>query len=149
MKLKSFIDFLRYGDEKYNGSIVVCTKDGTDIPSEFIDFAMKKEVIKTEWTNKQEVIKTEWTNNHFWKVYADVSIADISDEDTKFYWRVAQYAEGYSNGFVKLTKKEAEIVAFTTDSNNWTCTELDAYCGYFSIDLDNPITCEDFENGKR
>jgi hypothetical protein len=138
MKLKSFIDFLRYGDEKYNGSIVVCTKDGTEIPSDFIDFAMKK-----------EVIKAEWTNNQFWEIYADVNIADISEEDTKFYWPVVQAAEGYSTGFVKLTKKEAEIVAFATDCNNWTCLELGSYCGCFSIDLDTPITCEDFENGKR
>lgn len=140
MKLESFIHFLRYGDEKYNGSITVCTKDGTDIPSDLIDFAMKR-----------EVIKAEWTNNQFWKIYADLNIADISDGDTKFYWPVCQIAEGYYTGFVKLTKKEAEIVAFATDYNNWTCTEraeyLYAYCKRFSIDLDNPITCEDFENG--
>ena len=142
MKLASFIDFLRYGNEKYNGSIVVCTKDGTEIPSDFIDFAMKR-----------EVIKAEWTNNKFWKIYADVNIADISEEDTKFYWPVCQVAKGYYTGFVKLTKKEAEIVAFATDYNNWTCTErdayLDSYNDCFSIDLDSPITCEDFENGKR
>lgn len=137
MKLKSFIDFLRY-NEKYNGSIAVCTKDGTDIHSDFIDFAMKR-----------EVIKAEWTDNQFWKIYTDMNIADISDEDTKFYWPVCQAAESCSTGFVKLTKKEAEIVAFATDYNNWTYTELGSYCGSFSIDLDNPITCEDFENGQR
>lgn len=136
MKLENLVVFIR-DVEKYNDVIDLFTKDGKEIPSYFVDTAMKADVIKFE-----KVIDR-------YKVYVDMSIADISDEDTKFYWPVCQAAEGYSTGYVKLTRKEAEIVAFASDQDNWECVEYDAYCGSFSIDLDRPITVEDFKKGVR
>ena len=39
-----------------------------------------------------------------------------------------------------MTKDQAEIVKYATDSDNWKDVKGEhEYCGYFDIDVDNPI----------
>ena len=133
MKFKNFFDFLR---KEYDGTVSIFTKNGVSIPSNWSHEFCDKEVVKFEQVSG------------FYRVYLDVTLADIADEDTKFYWKVWQSAEGYSTGYVKLTKKEAEIVSYATSQDNWKHLNDESWSGCFSIDLDNPISEEDFENGR-
>ena len=54
-------------------------------------------------------------------------------------YKVTQGAEGWSDGYVILTKAEAEVVAKVCDKNNWLNANIDRWSGSFSIDIDNPI----------
>lgn len=40
-------------------------------------------------------------------------------EDKKYRYNVYLMAEEYSSGYVELTKKEAEIVKYATNTSNW------------------------------
>lgn len=57
----------------------------------------------------------------------------------KYRYYVSNSAEGVSCGYVDLTKKEAEIVAYATNEANWKNARDDGYSGYFLIDIDNPM----------
>lgn len=57
----------------------------------------------------------------------------------KYRYRVENSAEGISYGYVDLTKKEAEIVAYATNEANWKNAHDDGYSGYFIIDIDHPM----------
>lgn len=56
----------------------------------------------------------------------------------KYRYNVGLSAEGDFTGTVELTKKEAEIVAFATNTNNWKNAYGGGWCGSFWIDVDNP-----------
>ena len=58
--------------------------------------------------------------------------------EKKYKYPVSLSAEDWSDGYVELTKREAEIVAFATDTRNWKDANLNPYSGYFVINLDNP-----------
>ncbi len=60
------------------------------------------------------------------------------NSEKKYKYHVYLSAEDYSDGYVKLTKREAEIVAYATDTRNWKDANLNPYSGDFEIDLDNP-----------
>ena len=130
MKFKNFFDFLR---NDYDGTVSIFTKNGISIPSNLVHGIYDKEVVKFEQVSG------------FYRVYLDVTLADIADDDTKFYWNVCQAAEGNTTGYVKLTKKEAEIVSFVTDWDNWKNLNDEPWSGSFSIDLSNPIPVDEFE----
>ena len=59
--------------------------------------------------------------------------------EKKYKYPVSLSAEDYSCGYVELTKREAEIVAYATSTINWKDADLNPYSGYFCIGLDNPI----------
>lgn len=61
----------------------------------------------------------------------------------KYRYRVSLIAEEELIGTVDLTKREAAIVAYATDPDNWKSTTGGGYCGYFGIDLDNPMEITD------
>ena len=52
---------------------------------------------------------------------------------------VSLMAEEYSSGFIELTKEQAELVKFATNTKNWEDAEIKGYSGMFFIDTDNPI----------
>ena len=135
MKLIDFFGFLR--DKGDFVSLNVLTRNGLKVPVTFMGEAYKMEVIKFDRTGET------------CDVYINAGIDDLSPEGTKFYWKVWQSAEGCTDGYVLLTKKEAEIVSYATDWNNWKCVNDESWSGSFSIDLDNPIPVEDFEKGVR
>ena len=112
-----------------------------------IDCVMEKDVVRFDCIMEKDVVKFE-NNNGVYDIYIDISITEICDEDTKFYWKVWQSAEGCTDGYVLLTKKEAEIVFYATNQDNWKHLNDESWSGCFSIDLDNPISEEDFENGR-
>lgn len=56
----------------------------------------------------------------------------------KYKYPVSLLADDYSCGYVELTKREAEIVAYATSTINWKDADLNPYSGYFCIDLYNP-----------
>ena len=132
MTYKNFFNFLR---NDYDGVVSIFTKNGISIPSNFVDELCDKEVVKFEQVSG------------FYRVYLDVSLADIADDDTKFYWKVRQTAEDETTGYVKLTKKEAEIVAYATDCDNWKNVNDNPWSGSFIIDLSNPVLVDEFEKG--
>ena len=61
----------------------------------------------------------------------------------KYRYNVALLAEEEICGTIDLTKKEANIVAYATNSENWKNICGGGYCGYFIIDIDNPMEIND------
>lgn len=61
----------------------------------------------------------------------------------KFRYRVCLSAEENRSGFVKLTRKEAQIVAYATNPQNWENDSGCAYSGSFDIDVKTPSKCCD------
>ena len=61
----------------------------------------------------------------------------------KYRYEVSLCAEEDTIGTIDLTKKEAELVAWATDPANWNVRSSGNWCGYFSINLNNPMEIED------
>ena len=57
----------------------------------------------------------------------------------KYRYEVSLSAEEEMVGTIDLTKEEAELVAWATDPANWNTRCGGGYCGYFCIDLNNPM----------
>lgn len=66
-------------------------------------------------------------------------------EDKEYYFAVGTMAEGYSNGYVKLTPAQARAVAYACDKDNWILYEDDGYSGSFSINLNDWKTIAEIE----
>lgn len=60
----------------------------------------------------------------------------------KYRYSVGLSAEHDISGTVDLTKKEAEIVAYATNTNNWKNFHGGGWCGIFWIDVNNPMEIE-------
>lgn len=58
--------------------------------------------------------------------------------EKKYRYNVCLSADGEKTGIVLLTKKEAEVVAYATDSSNWENVHDEGWSGHFWIDMDNP-----------
>ena len=56
----------------------------------------------------------------------------------KYRYNVGLSAEEDFTGSIDLTKKEAEIVAFATNTDNWRNVSGGGWCGNFWIDTENP-----------
>ena len=65
-----------------------------------------------------------------------------------YYFPVVYLAEGVSEGYMKLTREEAEVVARATNPKNWTDATIEKYSGSFCIELDKAIPEEWFEYHK-
>lgn len=63
-------------------------------------------------------------------------------EDKKYRYSVCLMAEEYSTGYVELTKKEAEIVEYATNTSNWKDKEIEPYSEFFGIDTEHPEEIE-------
>lgn len=59
-------------------------------------------------------------------------------KDKKYRYSVSLTAEETSFGYVELTKKEAEIVEYATNTANWKDKETEPYSGFFCIDIEHP-----------
>lgn len=59
--------------------------------------------------------------------------------DRKYRYSVSFTADGCSNGFIELTKEQAELIAYVTNTNNWEDAKIEMYSGMFLINTDNPI----------
>lgn len=57
----------------------------------------------------------------------------------KYRYNVRLSAEGNLTGTIDLTKKEAEIVAYATNPENWKNAFYGEYYGSFEIDINHPI----------
>lgn len=66
-------------------------------------------------------------------------------EDKEYYFSVGTIAEGYCNGYVKLTPVQARAVAYALDKRNWVLRDGEGYSGNFSIDLDDWKTIAEIE----
>ena len=60
----------------------------------------------------------------------------------KYRYNVGLSAEEESTGTVDLTKEQAKVVAYATNSDNWDNTEFGTYTGAFWIDIENPMEIE-------
>ena len=58
----------------------------------------------------------------------------ITCEGEKKLYKVGQYAEGYIEGTIELTEREAEIVERVINVKNWTMTHREDHSGIFSIE---------------
>ena len=70
---------------------------------------------------------------------------DKKMKNKKYYFPVTYFAEGVSTGYIKLTREEANIVAFATNPKNWNEPEIEKYSGSFMIEMDQAIPEEWFE----
>jgi hypothetical protein len=57
----------------------------------------------------------------------------------KYRYAVSYMAEGTTCGYVDLTKAEAKVVAYATNTDNWKSLQYESWSGSFWIDIDNPI----------
>lgn len=65
-------------------------------------------------------------------------------EEKKYKYEVCLSAEDYSDGYVRLTKREAEIVSYATNERNWENKISNPYSGSFYIDLEHPVEIVEF-----
>ncbi len=77
-----------------------------------------------------------------------MSVQAFLREDMEYYFTVGTIAEGYCNGYVKLTPAQARAVAYALDKRNWVLREGEGYSGNFSIDLDDWKTVEEIEGNE-
>lgn len=61
---------------------------------------------------------------------------DRNKEEKKYRYHVCQSAEGCTTGTVLLTKAQADVVDFATNTNNWDNLDEESYSGGFSIYID-------------
>lgn len=110
-------------------------KNGYTIP-ESVHFEFEQEILSVDFENK--VVKVNAT------------IAELSP-DEKFYFEVGTSTmDGYSRGYLLLTQKEADIIVYASNQDNWTdYDDGDGYSGTFTIFKDKPIPVSDFEKGVR
>lgn len=59
--------------------------------------------------------------------------------EKKYRYNVCLSAEDVTTGTIDLTKKEAEIIARATNTDNWNNLEWNSYSGSFWIDIENPL----------
>ena len=60
-------------------------------------------------------------------------------DEKKYKYGVCLSAEDYSDGYVRLTRREAEIVSYATNERNWEDAHSNPYSGSFYIDLEHPV----------
>ena len=63
----------------------------------------------------------------------------------KFWYKVELYAETQSEGYVLLTPEEAQLVASVTNYESWKKSNLEGYSGSFGIEVEKPLTQEEFD----
>ena len=69
-------------------------------------------------------------------------------KNKKYYFPVTYVAEGISEGYMKLSRAEAQVVARATNPDNWTDATIEMYSGRFGIDINHSIPEEWFEYHK-
>ena len=62
----------------------------------------------------------------------------IKDKPEKFWYYVSLSAEGFSSGYVELTKEEAEVVDRVTNPANWKYRQMESWSGSFFINTNDP-----------
>lgn len=86
------------------------------------------------------------TNIIFTNNQVIMSVQASLREGKEYYFAVANTANSYSLGYVKLTPAQARAVAYACDKSNWVLREGDeGHSGQFSIDLDNWKTIAEIE----
>lgn len=66
-----------------------------------------------------------------------LSVEPTLREDMEYYFTVGTIAEGYCNGYVKLTPAQARAVAYALDKRNWVLCDGEGYSGNFNINLND------------
>ena len=103
-------------------------------------------LVSVENVSDDTVVKTVDFDNCI--ITLACSVGEISNSETKFYFAVGTSEEGYSGGYVLLTQKEADIVAFATNYDNWKNSYDEGYSGSFYIENDRPIPVDKFDSGE-
>jgi len=60
----------------------------------------------------------------------------------KYKYNISFGAEEETRGTIELTKKEAAIVAYAFDTDNWDIQEESEFSGRGWIDVENPMEIE-------
>lgn len=68
--------------------------------------------------------------------------------EKKYYYRITKASDCVSRGFILLTKEEAETVNKALDERNWVRAVCNGWSGDVDIDIDNPISEEEFNFSK-
>lgn len=85
---------------------------------------------------------------HYQPVYAAICVKNgniylpeiVEESDEKFHYSVMFADELETTGIITLTKKEAAILNYYTNKNNWNNLKEEDYSGRFVIDIQNPIS---------
>lgn len=83
------------------------------------------------------------TNIEYSDGVAEITVGDKAEDSGKKFW----FCVGTSRdtGFVKLTMKEAILIAKVSDTGNWFGVCCGGWIGDFWIDLDSAVDAETFE----
>lgn len=73
------------------------------------------------------------------KVISELQTKYGESEEKKYKYFVSQSADDETCGYVKLTKREAEVVSYATYERNWEDVQSNPYSGSFYIDLEHPV----------
>ena len=63
--------------------------------------------------------------------------------EKKYRYNIGHSGEGYTCGTIDLTKREAAIVAYAMNRDNWHITLDEHFSGDCWIDVDHPQEIED------
>lgn len=63
----------------------------------------------------------------------------------KYRYNIFCSAEGTTSGTIDLTKKEAKIVAYALNQDNWNNVSYESFSGSCYIDIDSPKEIYDDE----
>lgn len=58
-------------------------------------------------------------------------------EEKKYWYPISQSAEEELEGWIYLTEKEADFIAYASNSNNWEFVSGGGYCGSLWIDKEH------------
>ena len=64
---------------------------------------------------------------------------NVEAANRKYRYAVSMLGDDISDGYIELTKKQADVVKFATNTKNWEDAELNSYSGTFFINTDKPI----------
>lgn len=109
-----------------------------DLHTEFYLTGRKNQLLKelSECVGDKEILVVA---KELKKVISELHTKYGESEDKKYKYFVSLSADDETCGYVRLTRREAEIVSYATNERNWEDKESNPYSGSFYIDLDNPI----------
>ena len=123
-------------DENCYNEILVCTKEEhihneeciQEVKTLICDHTTEEEHTDDCYSTEEEFICTKEEHTH---------TDDCLKEEL-----ACTHEHDETCGYVKLTKREAEIVSYATNERNWEDKKSNPYSGSFYIDLEHPVEIE-------
>ena len=119
-----------------NGSVVTAyfTNNNSPVPSQVYRDYLPNCFEEDGYTWKSDIYK----DTYYTVIkYVFESVVHSGSEVKKWYY-VTLSGEDDTDGYVRLTEKDAKIVAYATDKANWEGGNAQPWSGHFYIDTDHP-----------